>query len=167
MTSINERYTVARHTSNLRSNPRTRMSASDVLGASGMAAQDNEAALLLWGIAYQGKSRDMHALVDAMAKMLMRSRHAPSCLSPKAINISRACLAAWLSKCEVCGGVGYELIPHTIARKEDEPCSACRGTGKLPLPDNKAIQWLSGELDRLQSVAAGKVMQKLADDMDF
>ncbi len=39
MAKISEHYSIARNTSNLKSEPRTRMSASDVIGAAGMAAQ--------------------------------------------------------------------------------------------------------------------------------
>jgi hypothetical protein len=156
------------------------MSASDILHAAGAAAQEKksdflfrgtdakeiEAAFLLCSIAYQGKSGDMHRLVDLMASKLMCSRHPPKYLT-KATEIARACLAWWLSQCETCGGVGYELIPHTIARKDDEVCSACHGTGKLPMLGDSGFLWLASELDRLQSLACGKIMQKLAGDMDL
>jgi len=39
MAKISEHYSIARNTSNLKSEPRTRMSASDVIGAAGMAAR--------------------------------------------------------------------------------------------------------------------------------
>lgn len=162
---IAERYATARHTSNLRSDPRTRMSASDVLTASGMAAHDNEAALLLWGIAYQGKTGDIHRLVELMTGP-MGGRMARFNIRGNTGDAVRACIAWWLSHCPACNGTGHEIIPHTITRSDD-PCGTCQGTGKLPMPNDEAFRWLASELDRLQSIAGGKVMQKLAISMDF
>ena len=163
--NISQRYITARHTSNMHSDPRTRMSPCDVLTAAGMAAQDNEAALLLWGIAYEGKASDMHRLVEVMARP-MRARMARNRQHGNVVETVQSCIAWWLSKCDVCGGRGNELIPHTSIRSE-EPCSACHGTGKLPMPDNAAFLWLASELDRLQSIAGGKIMQRLAFSMDL
>lgn len=162
---IAERYATARHTSNLRSNPHTRMSASDVLTASGMAAHDNESALLLWGIAYQGKTCDIHRLVELMTPTV-RARMARFRQHGNPSDVVKSCIAWWLSHCPACSGSGHEIIPHTITRS-DEPCGTCHGTGKLPMPDDQAFRWLASELDRLQSIAGGKVMQKLAADLDF
>jgi len=121
--------------------------------------------LLLWGIAYQGKSSDIHRLVEVMTSP-MRGRMARFRQHGNAVHIVQTCIAWWLSKCQACDGVGDEISPHTITRSY-EPCSTCHGTGKLPMPDDKAFQWLAGELDRLQSIAGSKVMQKLAFDMEL
>jgi hypothetical protein len=64
MAKISERYSIARNTSNLKSEPRTVMSASDVIGAAGMAAQEHQDALLLWSVMYVGKTSQKMRLVE-------------------------------------------------------------------------------------------------------
>ena len=163
---ISERYAVARNASSLKSDPRTRLSASDVLGAAGMAAQQHSDALLLWSVVYGGKSADKMRLVDGLAHKLdahmMRNR-----LKGNPQHIAMEVLAHYLhAKCEACDGVGYQLIPHSIARSDD-PCEVCNGTGKPATPQDYAWRWLHGYVAELMSVAAGRIMQKTSFDMDL
>ena len=82
-------------------------------------------------------------------------------------HIAMELLAHYLhAKCHACDGVGYQLIPHSIARA-DEPCDVCHGTGKPQTPHDDAWQWLLRHVEELLSVAAGRTMAKLASDLDF
>lgn len=168
MVAIAQRYLTARSTSDLKLRRREdpEQAAAEVLTAAGMVAQEHEAAMMLWEVTFRGKTSAKLALVDILASKLIghmiRER-----LQGDPRSISRAVLAWWLhGVCTTCGGVGHELVPHTIVRA-DEPCSACQGTGKLPQPQDEAFRWLADEMGELQSIAGGKVMRKLSVDMDL
>lgn len=166
MSHIAEHYSRARHTSNLKSEPRTRMSAADVLGAAGMAAQSHADAMLLWSVCYGGKTGQKLALVETLAhqltgKMLQHGWKGKSRI------IAMAVLAYYLhAKCSACDGVGYQIVPDTITRSDDL-CPACDGRGKPQKPVNPAFDWLLLYVETLISVAAGRQMAKLAADMDL
>ena len=168
MVAIAQRYLTARSTSNLRLRraESEEQASAEVLTAAGMVAQEHEAAMMLWEVTFRGKTSAKLALVEVLSSKLIghmiRNR-----LQGDPRTIARAVLAWWLhGACQTCGGVGHELVPHTIVRA-DEPCSACHGTGKLPQPEDAAFQWLADEMGRLQSVAGGKVMRKLSVEMDL
>lgn len=163
---ISERYSIARNASSLKSEARTCLSASDVLGAAGMAAQQHSDALLLWSVVYGGKTSQKMALVEGLASKvgghMMRNR-----LKGNPRHIAMEVLAHYLhAKCHACECVGYQLIPHSIARA-DEPCDVCHGTGKPATPQYEAWQWLSNHLMTLLSIAGQKTMTKLSSDMDL
>ena len=163
---ISERYSIARNASSLKSEARTCLSASDVLGAAGMAAQQHSDALLMWSVIYGGKTSQKMALVEGLSNKvaghMMRNR-----LKGNPRHIAMEVLAHYLhAKCRACDGVGYQLVPHSIARA-DEPCDVCHGTGKPATPQDEAWQWLLRHVEELLSVAAGRTMAKLASDLDF
>ena len=163
---ISERYSVARNASSLKSEARTCLSASDVLGAAGMAAQQHSDALLMLSVVYGGKTAQKMQLVESLAVKvaghMMRNR-----LKGNPRHIAMEVLAHYLhAKCHACDGVGYQLIPHSIARADD-PCDVCHGTGKPSTPQDEAWQWLLRHVEELLSVAAGRTMAKLASDLDF
>ena len=166
MSRIAERYSTARNTSNLKSEPRTNMSAADVLTAAGMAAQEHSDALILWSVVYGGKATQKHALVEGLAHRLtdhmMRNR-----LKGNPKHIAMEVIAYYLhAKCHACDGVGYQIVPHTITRSDD-PCPECQGVGKPYPPENEAFQWLHHYVATLISIAGQKMMGKLARDMEF
>ena len=160
MANISERYSIARNTSNLKSEPRTVMSASDVIGAAGMAAQEHQDALLLWSVMYGGKTSQKMRLVDGLAYKLtdymMRNR-----LKGNPRHIAMEVLAYYLhATCDDCDGVGHQIIPYTIVRSDD-PCPYCQGTGKSEMPKDDAWQWLHRYVATLMSIAAGKTLEKI------
>lgn len=166
MAKISEHYSIARNTSNLKSEPRTRMSASDVIGAAGMAAQEHADALLLWSVVYGGKTSQKMRLVDGLAHKLaghmMRNR-----LKGTPRHIAMEVIAYYLhATCDDCDGVGYQIIPCTIVRSDD-PCPYCQGTGKPPMPQDEAWQWLHRYVSMLISKAAANIMEKTARNMDL
>jgi len=163
MKKINERYSVARNTSNLKSVPKTTFSASDVLGAAGMARQVREdtAAMILWEVNFKGKAQAKMELVDILSKQLafhmLRNRS-----QGDSRKIAIEVVSWWLyGTCKPCGGLGYEQIsgaPTLSARV----CKSCRGTKKVPLPRTPAHDWLHDRLSLLQSIAGGRVMRKIS-----
>jgi hypothetical protein len=141
------------------------MSASDVIGAAGMAAQEHQDALLLWSVMYGGKTSQKMRLVDGLAYKLtdymMRNR-----LKGNPRHIAMEVLAYYLhATCDDCDGVGHQIIPYTIVRSDD-PCPYCQGTGKPPMPQDEAWQWLHDRVSELLSIAAGKTMQKIDLSID-
>lgn len=161
---VNERYAIARHTSNLKSEPRSSMSASDVIAAAGMAAQEHENALLLWGVVYGGKTSQKLALVDALARKLTAHmfRHQ---LDGDPRKIAQAVIAYQLhAVCHVCSGTGYLMLEHAPIRG-DELCPECQGVGKPQAPQDDAFGWLHAYVEGLTAQAAGKIMGKLRLDL--
>lgn len=167
MVKIAEHYTRARHTSNLKSEPRTRMSAADILGAAGMAAQEHEAAMMLWSVCYGGKTSQKLALVEVLAGKLAWQMCKEAVWKGRPRYIAQAVLAYYLhSVCGACDGTGYQIILHTITRSDDF-CQECNGVGKPKPPNDPAFAWMLKYVETLISIAAGKQMKKLALDMDF
>lgn len=166
MTSMAESYVTARSASNLKSVPSTRFSASDVLGAAGMASQEEPVAMLLWGICYGSKQSQKWVAVDALARKLAGSMQRNGWRgNPQ--QIATAVLAYYLhSVCIDCDGVGYQLVPDTITRSDD-PCPSCDGAGNPHPPADPAFMWLLRYVETLISVAAGEQMARLANHMEL
>lgn len=157
---ISERYATARNTSNLKSEARTTMSAADILGAAGMAAQEHSDALLMWSVMYGGKTAQKLELLSGLEARL--SRHMDNQrLKGNPRYIAMEVMAHYLyAQCPECGGAGYPVIEGTITRSDD-PCGACGGSGKPHPPSGAAWQWLNNYVATLLSIAAGKVMDKI------
>lgn len=166
MSHIQERYAVSRNTSNLKSVFATTMSPSDVIAAAGMAAQENEIAMLLWGVTFQGRASQKWMLVEALERMLagkmIKERWKGS---PK--HIAQEVVAWHLhGTCQPCGGRGYRVIKDT-PMLSDDICTHCGGTGKVPLPSSDIHRWLADLLAKLTAVAGGEVMKKLNIRMEL
>lgn len=163
---IQERYSVARNTSNMKSSERTTFSASDVIAAAGMTGQQHETAMLLWEVTFRGKTSAKLALIDMLAGQLtpyMLKSHLKG--DPK--GIARETLSWWLhGTCQPCGGRGHQSIIGTPVLSE-KLCRHCNGSGKVPLPRGEAYTWLFDRLSKLTAVAGGEVMKKLAHDMEL
>lgn len=163
---IQERYSTARNTSNLKVDAKTSLAPADILGAAGMAAQASPEALMLWEVTFKGKTSAKLALIEMLEKRLtaqmLKERWKGD---PRKISME---VMAWTlhGTCQPCGGRRYEIIGGTPALS-DRLCRHCQGTGKVKLPRSEAHSWLSNYIDKLISQAAGKVMQKLATDMRF
>lgn len=169
MSSIQEKYTRSRNTSNLKSEPRTRYSSADVLGAAGMAGQekDNAAAMLLWEVLFRGKTQSKMALVDVLSRdLFFMMRRAKLDGDPKRITME---VVAWYlhGTCKPCGGLGMEKTPGAPSLS-GRLCKACHGTKRVPLPRTEAHDWLHDRMSKLSAIAGGRVMRKIADDLkDF
>ena len=157
-----ERYANARHASNLKSEPRTSHSASDVLGAAGLAAQTHADAMALFSVVYGGGSTQKHALMEGLALTLTwhMLNHR---LKGDPRKIAQQVIAYHLhAVCPACAGVGHQVVPGTITRA-NEPCSACNGLGKPAPPDDAAFVWLHNYIATLMAKASGKLRDKLGE----
>jgi hypothetical protein len=166
MTSISERYSTARNTSNLKSEPRTSMAPADVLAAAGMAAQSHETALMLWEVAFRGKTSAKLKLVEMLANRLTEYMSRER-IKGRPVRIAMEVLAWHLHGiCRPCNGLGYEQIPETPSLS-DVICRHCNGTRKVALPRGEEYTWLADHIGKLEAHAGGHVMQKLAGEMDL
>ena len=163
---IQERYTTARNASDLSVDERTTYAPSDVLGATGMTAQASPEAILLWEVTFKGKTSAKLALIELLQKRLavemLKNRWKGD---PRKITTE---VIAWLlhGTCQPCGGRAYELI-NGAPTLSDRICRHCNGTGKVKLPRGDAYSWLHDHIQLLIAQAAGKVMKKLATDMEL
>lgn len=163
---IQERYETARNSSNLKSDLKTSFSDSDVLVAAGMAAHKNGDALLLWEVAFQGRTQSKIKLVDLLANRLTRHMLKYNWKGdPK--TVAMECVA-WVlhGTCQYCSGRGYKRIKDTPSLSDDL-CNHCEGTGKVALPRSEAHSWLHQYMQILTASAAGHIMDKLASDMNL
>ena len=163
---IAERYATARNTSNLAMKSETTMAPIDVLTAAGWAGQASPEALMLWEVTFKGKTSSKLALVEMLEKKLasemirQRWKGNPRLIAQEVF--------AWSlnGTCKPCNGRGYEVV-HGTPSLSDRICKHCHGTTKVRLPRSDAHDWLSAYIDRLISQAAGKVMRRLAIDMEL
>lgn len=166
MTSISERYSTARNTSNLKSEPRTSMAAADVLAATGMAAQQHELALMLWEVAYRGKTATKHVLAELLVERLteFKLRNRIKCDVKRVVKE----VLAWHlhGVCQPCSGRGYEAIEDTPSLS-DVICKHCNGTKRVALPRGDEYTWLADHIGKLGAHAGGYVMAKLAKEMEL
>jgi len=137
------------------------------MAAQGDSGSGNAAAMLLWEVTFRGKTQAKMALVEMLAKdvmmFMMRAR-----IDGDPRKIAMEVVAWWLhGTCKPCGGLGYERVPGTPTLSE-RLCKACNGTKKVHLPQTEPHDWLHDRMSRLQAIAGGKVMRKIADDLsDF
>jgi hypothetical protein len=166
MTSIAEKYSTARNTSNLKSEPRTSMAAADVLGAAGMAAQTHETALMLWEVAFRGKTSAKLKLVE-MLEMRLTEYMNRARIKSNPRRVTKEVLAWHLhGVCRPCNGLGWEVVEGSPSLSS-VVCPHCNGTAKVELPRGDEYSWLADHIAKLQAYAAGQIMSKLAKDMEL
>jgi hypothetical protein len=168
-TTMTDHYARAVNASSLVSKPDTTHSATDVLGAHGLAAKrvplgvallrlfvgDNHAAGMIVNILADKAVGKAYRLGDEIGRV-------------EAEDMARAVLA-WHrdNRCKVCGGHGLKLIPGTTTLG-DEPCRPCRGSGRIPFDMNFTLmrlglaRWLAAEIEREQAKAGPAALAALA-----
>jgi hypothetical protein len=188
MSTIQNRYASAVHSSNLGVDAKTRMSDSDTLGAYGLADR-----ALTTGRTSDGTpvrpcplavplerlfAGDNNAVYD-IVRMLAEMAHAHSFkikLKIKLVectDLARACLA-WHrdGTCKACEGRGYALIPGTKTLSDRE-CLACRGSRKIPFERNikpewrELARWMVSEMTRASGYAGPAAMRALAPSLNL
>ena len=167
MASITERYSIARNTSNLKSDRSdTPTRASDVIAAAGMAAQEHEAALMLWDVTVRGKTSAklalVHLLEGKLTDHMIRHRIKGD---PRRIAME---VTAWHlhGVCNPCSGRGYEVASGTPSLT-GRACPVCNGSGKVHISREPAYLWLMDYMNKLVSIAGGQVMRKRANDVEL
>lgn len=174
--SILERYASAIHSSNLKSEPRTNASDSDVLGAGGLAAKDQPLAVALERL-FRG---DSHAAADIVALLASEVWEQSAADRRKLRRVEAEALAqavlAWFRSgtCKPCGGHGYAII-GTLgtgrAVKSDQECPACRGTKKVLFEPQFTARtlpyayWLRDRIEAQSCIAGPAMMRKLGKEM--
>ncbi len=169
-----DRYSTAIRAKNLRSDPNTRASDPDILGAAGLAGRTEPLAMALLRL-FAG---DNHASVSIVATMSEMAWGKAQVLGVKlkrvqADDLARAVLA-WHRDgvCKACNGHGYALIEGSPGLSANE-CPACRGTGKVPFDKQFRMEWqdvarwLCAEIERESGRAGPAAMSKLAPRLDF
>jgi hypothetical protein len=123
--------------------------------------------MMLWEVAFKGKTQSKMALVERLTSQLtvfmLRSG-----MKGDPRKITMEVVAWWLhGTCRPCGGLGLEKEAGTPSLT-GRLCKACRGTKKVALPRTEPHDWLHDRMSKLQAIAGGKVMRKIADDLsDF
>lgn len=190
---IDERYRTAINTSNLGSDERTFRSASDVLGAFGLADRDLTRGHTSTGEQIRpaplavplerllgGDTRVVHAIVQQLADMAFSHSKRLNLKIGRTVAHDLACCSlAWFRSgtCRVCNGHGYALVPGAPTLSERE-CPACRGTGKILLeesvdPDHRnpgyreIVAWLVVEITREAGRASSAAMAKISQRMEL
>ncbi len=181
-----DRYTAAVPSRNLTSDPDTRASDSDVLGAAGLAAKPRR-------MGADGVERPGSPLGIALMRLLAGDNHASAetvrilagkavgkayrlgieCRQVEADDLARAVLA-WHrhGTCRQCGGHGVRVIPGTTTLG-GEQCSPCGGTGRrllrreIPMQFLALAEWLAVEIERELAFAGPAAMHALAPSLDL
>jgi hypothetical protein len=179
---IQDRYAGAVHSSNLKSEPETYRSDSDVIAAYGLAAKrvlfdgrpGSPLAVALERL-FAGDSRASREIVQAMAGLSWgKARTLKVKLTRvQSEDLARAVLA-WHrdGKCKPCGGHGYDVVPGTRTVGDAE-CRACHGTTKMPFepqfrPEHRDLaRWLLTAIEKEQSVAGPAAMRALAPMLEI
>lgn len=172
--SFTESYSIAMRAKDLRSEADTTRSATDLLGAAGLAAKRLPLAMLLERY-FCGDDGAAHSLVREMAELAWGKAQAEHVMLKRvqADEMARKVLA-WFAHgtCSACGGHGYELIAGTPSLSENA-CKACHGSKRKPFRREFALErlliaeWLLAEVEREQAKAGPAAMAKLAPRLDL
>jgi hypothetical protein len=186
---IEERYSTAVNSSTLVVNPRTSMSATDILGAMGIADREltegktsqgdpvrpAPLAVSLERLLRGGDARVAHSVVRGMADLVWREARG------KKVKLTHAdardmakVVLAWFrhGTCKPCGGHGFALIKGSKTHS-DARCEHCKGAGKRSLAKEfeaskrDLADWLRNEVEREAGRAGPRAMAHLAFNMDL
>jgi hypothetical protein len=190
--NLAERYRSATRSSNLKSEPRTTRSDSDVLAATGYAAR-----ILTQGFRMTGPETSepvrLAPLAVPLARLLAGDNFAAREIVlnlgeriwkqargyevkmqlVQAQDMAKACLA-WFrdGSCKPCGGHGFDLIPGAPMLSERE-CEHCAGSGRKPFESEFPVdlrqlaKWAVVEMDRESGRAATETMRSLAPRLEL
>lgn len=172
---FDDRYSTAVRASNLRGEPETHASSTDVLGAAALAGKSSALAMALLRL-FVGDNTMAREIVDIMAGMLIgKAWHFDALVLARvqAEDIARQVLA-WHRDgvCRACGGHGFALIPGTKLLGE-HACTECRGTGRVPFDAAFTMEtlhlarWLLAEVERETAKAGPAAMACLAPRLDL
>lgn len=182
MSSIIERYAGAISSKNLKSDPRTNASDSDVLGAAGLAAKYNPLAIALERLFYGDEHAAALAAVDIVALLSDEVWHEARKERQKlrrvqADSLARAVLAWYRNgTCKPCGGHGYAIIGTLGTGRavvSDQECPSCKGTKKVlfePAFTARELPyayWLRDRIEAQSCIAGPAMMRRLAKGMEL
>lgn len=167
-----DRYAVAVHSHNLRSDARTSASDADLLAAAGLASKRSPVGLALMRI-NAGDPHEAARLVEVLAGMLVgKAWHSDREKLPRdEARTMAAQLLAWHldRSCAHCAGRGFPKVNGAPALASN-PCRHCHGTGRrdpqdaVPHARRWLVRWLQAELEREAGFAAPAVERTLGGD---
>ena len=166
-----ERLASAVHTSNLKSDPRTSYSDSDVIGAAGLAAKYEPVGIALAHFLSGGSAGGV--IEELSGVVFRRARTLKIKIKREKTSAVATAVLGWYryGKCQPCGGTGYRTIPGTPMQGDE--CSHCQGTTHIPFEPNfrqewqPLARWLHAEIERSQASAGIAAMKLIAPRMDF
>ena len=171
---LEDRYSSAVRSKNLRSVERTSFSDSDVVGAVGMAARERPLAMALLRL-FVGDNRSADEVLKILEDMAVGKafRLDVEITRPEAYDLCAAVLA-WHRDgvCRKCNGLGLLKMPNAPTLSTHR-CRACRGVGRMPFDRQFSMErlmlarWVSAEIDREQAYAGPLAMKRLASLMDL
>jgi hypothetical protein len=169
-----DRYHSAVRTSNLKSEEKTMFSASDVLGAAGLAAKTDPLAFALLRM-FTGDRHAAGEIIEMLTdKLVGKGYRSGNEIDRVAASLMARLVLDWFrdSVCKACGGLAYrrmEGAPSLSARA----CGVCEGTGRRSLealfPDERVdlARWLAVEMERELAKAGPAAMKALAPRLDL
>jgi hypothetical protein len=173
--SFAEGYAKAVRAKNLRSEPDTDRSPSDLLGAAGLAGKRRPLAMALLRL-FSGDNHASREIVELLGQMLVSRAWAIDAIAvsqAEAVTIG-AMVLAWHRDgvCKPCGGHGFQLIDGAPSLS-GYACVHCHGSRKVPFESQfTAAQashalWLRERIEREQALAGAAAMQMLAPRLDL
>lgn len=172
---IRERYAAAIRSKNLKSEPRTIYSDTDVLGAMGIAGKANPLGVAVARL-LAGDKRAALLVIEVLAPKAISYAWQARRLAIQRVeadDICRMTLAWYLdSACKPCGGTGYRKIEGTPALSAAQ-CHSCRGTGhrdfdaSFPADRLAIAKWAAAEMERELAFAGPMAMRALASRLDL
>jgi hypothetical protein len=170
---IIDRYTSAINTSNLKSDPRTTYSPSDVLGAMGLASKHYPLGAALQRLFVDGMVTQCVEILAGMART--KSFKLRVKLRPTQYQQIAEKTLAWYrhGTCTECGGTGKEVVMEPRPHLSENDCPNCSGTGRRPFEPNfcketlEIALWLKNEIERQQAMAGRAAMVAIAPMLEL
>jgi hypothetical protein len=171
---IEDRYSSAIRSSNLRSNPETNQSDADVIGAAGLASKQSPLAISLLRLFVGGDSNGAQ-VVEQLAAMAVGKayRMGAEIGKPDALTLAWQVLAYHRNSiCKSCSGHGLQVIPN-VPVLSAQRCPACKGSGTRSFNNLFSIErlelarWLLVEMERETAIAGPLAMARLAPRLDL
>jgi hypothetical protein len=173
--SIQQRYLQACGTSRLRL-IETRMTAADILTASGWVASNSAKramALQIYSVLATENMRGAQAVAAELAKWIRRKSFEDYRAAMKTVEAHDLALMVlkWWKRpaCLTCGGHGHPTMPGSPVLDESKECQVCHGTGLIPLERLMKAEhipyanWLISEMDSITSSVFDAIARRLRD----
>ncbi len=170
-----ERYATAIRTSNLKSEPNTTVSSTDILGAAGAASRQHALAFGLMRLLL-GDNGNVGSIIETMAEKAVGKAYRIGLEEidwQGARTLARIVLEWYRDPtCKTCGGHGFKRMQNAPALS-DQACTACRGHGQRDFdamfPPTRILlaRWLAVELEREIGLAGPAAMRALAPRLDL
>ncbi len=179
MSKIVERYASAVRSGNLKSEPDTTYSDSDVVGAFGLAGKRDPLATALMRM-FLGGDVEARVVCEMLAiKAVGKAFRLGQPIGHAGADLLAGLVLSWHrdSVCKACGGHGFEVIGGELGEsrtvKGDVACPSCKGTGRRPFDSLFPVEhlqlawWLREEVEKETAKAGQAAMAALAPRLDL